>query len=75
MVLAYPQVDIKSEVYIGIPYGMKINEPRDKNDYLLKVEKNIYGLKHAGRTWSKYLHNNLLKRGFKQSAIDPCLFY
>jgi hypothetical protein len=46
-----------------------------KNDYLLKVEKNIYGLKDAGRTWSEYLRNNLLKRGFKQSAINSCLFY
>ncbi len=75
MVLAYPQADIKSEIYIRIPYGMKINEPGDKRDYLLKVEKNIYGLKDAGRTWAEHLRDNLLKRGFKQSSIDQCLFY
>jgi hypothetical protein len=75
MVLAYPQADIKSEIYIRIPFGMKINEPGDKRDYLLKVEKNIYGLKDAGRTWADHLRENLLKRGFKQSAIDQCLFY
>jgi hypothetical protein len=77
MVLAFPQADINPdiEIYIRIPYGMKINEPGDKRDYLLKVEKNIYGLKDAGRTWSEHLRDNLLKRGFKQSVIDQCLFY
>ncbi len=75
MVLAYPQADIKSEVYIRIPYGMKISESGDRKDYLLKVCKNIYGLKDAGRTWSEHLRDNLLKRGFKQSTVDPCLFY
>jgi hypothetical protein len=54
---------------------MKINKPGDKNDYLLKVEKHIYGLKDAERTWAEHLCDNLLKRGFKQSAIDQCLFY
>jgi hypothetical protein len=54
---------------------MKINEPGDKRDYLLKIEKNIYGLKDAGRTCLDHLCDNLLKQGFKQSSIDQCKFY
>lgn len=36
--------------------------------------KNLYGLKDAGRTWYEYLRKGLLKRGWKQSAIDNCVF-
>ena len=42
---------------------------------MLKLKKNIYGLKDAGRTWGLHLSDNLIARGFKQSQVDPCLFY
>jgi hypothetical protein len=33
-------------------------------DYVLKLEKNLYGQKQAGRVWYLHLRKNLLKLGF-----------
>ena len=42
---------------------------------MLKVIKNVYGGKDAGRTWNEFLVDKLLRIGFEQSKFDPCLFY
>jgi hypothetical protein len=42
---------------------------------VLKLEKNLYGQKQAGRVWYQHLNKNLLKLGFKASNIDECVFY
>ena len=75
MILAYPQADLTSDVYMRIPFGLKVSENGDRKEYLLKLMKNIYGLKDAGRTWSEHLRKNLIGRGFVQSRVDPCLFF
>lgn len=41
---------------------------------ILKLCKNLYGLKDVGCTWHEHLHNGLLKHGFKRSLVDLCLF-
>jgi hypothetical protein len=41
----------------------------------LKLEKNLYGQKQAGRVWYLHLKKNLLKLGFKPSQHDECIFY
>ena len=75
MVLAYPQADVKTNIYMKIPFGLKVKESGDKKDYLLKLKRNIYRLKDAGRTWGLHLCNNLIAREFEQSKVDLCLFY
>ena len=62
-------------MYMKIPKGMEV--PHGKNeDYVLKMHKNVYGQKNAGRVWNKYLVDKLVnKLKFKQSAIDECVFY
>ena len=59
------------------PKGFDINiRGKDPNDYVLKIHRNIYGQKQAGRVWYKYLRNKLVNEvGFKQSSIDKCIFY
>ena len=47
----------------------------DRKKYVLKLEKNLYGQKQAGRVWYQHLKKNLLKLGFKASNIDECVFY
>jgi len=42
---------------------------------VLKMFRNIYGQKQAGRVWNKYLHNILLKLGFVQSEVDECVYF
>ena len=71
-VLAYPQADLTKDIYMRIPKGFSVSQP---GDYLLKLKKNIYGLKDAGRTWHEHLKKGLLARGFEQGKVDPCVFY
>jgi len=42
---------------------------------VLKLNKNLYGQKQAGRVWNKHLVRKLKSIGFKQSMIDECVFY
>jgi hypothetical protein len=48
---------------------------QDRKDYVLKLEKNLYGQKQAGRVWYLHLRKNLLKIGFKPSEHDECVYY
>ena len=48
---------------------------QDRKDYVLKLEKNLYGQNQAGRIWYQHLRKNLLKLGFKPSQHDECVFY
>jgi hypothetical protein len=41
----------------------------------LKLEKNLYGQKQAGRVWYLHLKDNLLKLGLKPSEHDECVFF
>ena len=71
-VLAYPQAGLDKDIYMRIPAGYKVSKP---GKYLLKLKKNVYGLKDAGRTWHEHLKQGLLDRHFIQSKVDPCIFY
>jgi hypothetical protein len=74
-VLAFPQAPVEKELYMSIPKGFDIDVGRT-DDYALKLHKNVYGQKQAGRVWNKYLVDKLTKKvGFVQSAVDECVFY
>ena len=56
--------------------GMQLKED-DKKDYVLKINRNIYGQKQAGWVWYKYLLNKLTtevgftsQRLMKESSIE-----
>jgi hypothetical protein len=54
--------------------GIEVDE-QGSEEFALKIRKNIYGQKQAGRIWNKHLVSKLLSVGFKQSMIDKCVFY
>jgi Reverse transcriptase (RNA-dependent DNA polymerase) len=72
-VLAYRQADIECPIYMDIPSQFEYQGSRKGHCLLLK--KNLYRQKQAGRVWNQYLHDGLLARGFRQSAVDMCLYY
>ena len=84
-VAAFPQAPAERELYMKIPAGTQVQmingKPslkvgrKENDDYILKVHKNLYGQKNAGRVWNQYLIKRLFKIGFKQSKIDECVFY
>ena len=69
---AYPKAKIKSSIYLHPPAGVILN--RSKGDMVLKLIRNVYGLKDAGKTWNDFLKKGLIHRGWIQSNIDGCLF-
>ena len=78
-VMAFTQADVERELYMELPKrftmpGTNITyEDRDK--YVLKVVKNLYGQKQAGKVWYDHLRERLTTLGFKQSKHDECVFY
>ena len=74
-VQAYPQAEVPLEdLYVKVPKGIEV-ESGNQNDYVMKVNKNVYGTHQAGRVWNKHLVAKLKSIGFKQSEIDECVFY
>lgn len=79
-VLAYPQAPVKTDIYMKpptVPPGFVIPDlpsPADRSNFVYKLLQNLYGLKDAGKTWYDHLEKGLIKRGWKKSQIDGCLF-
>lgn len=53
-VMAYPQADIKTNIFMRIPQGCTA-PGATPGMTILKICKNLYSLKDAGRTWHEYL--------------------
>ena len=45
------------------------------SDLALQSKKLLFGLKQAGRLWSKLLDTKLRQGGFQQCTTDMCLCY
>jgi hypothetical protein len=73
-ILAYPQAPIEFDMYMELPKGVEMHDGNRKT-HVLKLLKNLYGQKQAGRVWNQHLVKGLLKIGFQQSEIDECVFY
>ena len=44
----------------------------NRKELALKLNKNLYGQKQAGRVWNKFLVEKLQKVGFVQSKYEEC---
>ena len=85
-VLAFPQADLEEDIWMELPIGFEYDDSDDedntgrgrvdpnKSRYLLKLKKNLYGLKQASHNWYQHLKEGLMKRGLTPSAIDSCLY-
>ena len=50
------------------------NKANSKEDYSIKFNKFLYGLKQSGRMWYKHRSEYLLKEGYKNDPICPCIY-
>ena len=84
-VLAFPQAKVRTDIYMHVPEKFEVrngkltlneeaNHPA-KQDGVLKLIQNVYGLSDASYTWNQFVKKGLQKSGFRQSQIDPCLFF
>ncbi len=74
-VMAYPQAPIlEMDIYMELPQGIQVYNSNSR-DHALKLLKNIYGQKQAGRVWNSFLVDKLTSIGFQPSTIKDCVFF
>ena len=71
---AFAQAKLNEQVYVEPPRGF-LPKGINNNEKVLHLQKSLYGLRQAPKTFFDKLSSGLKERGFKQSAIDPCLFF
>ena len=64
-------MDIVIELPDGCEYVCPVTGRKMKHG---RLQKAMYGLKQASNRWNRTFHEYLLKIGFKQHALDPCLY-
>jgi hypothetical protein len=78
-VMAFTQADVESDLYMELPKNFSVPGTKityaDKDKYVLKLVKNLYGQKQAGKVWYDHLKDKLTKLGFIHSKFDECVFY
>lgn len=72
VVTAFLNGILKEEIYMKIPLGINI---KNKESFVCKLNKSLYGLKQAARCWFEVFEKVLLEElGFTSSSKDPCIF-
>jgi hypothetical protein len=75
-VLAYPQADVECDLYCGIPQGFHFSGTQQARSHVLKILKNLYSQKQAGKVWNDYMNHTVIKElGCTRSRVDQCLYY
>ena len=69
---AFAQSTLAEEVYMEIPKDFMTSDKN--NDYVLKLNKSLYGLRQAPLSWFAHLKEHLEQRGLVPSKVDQCLF-
>ena len=73
-VMAYPQAPAEMPLYMQLPQGYQ-RKGISRRTHALKLLRNVYGQKQAGRVWNRYMDQGMREIGFKPSAFDQCLYY
>ena len=72
-VLAFPKSYLDVYVFMELPVVIVVDGNRV--EWVLKLNKELYGLKQASTHWFSLLKTGIERRGFHQSQIYPCVFY
>jgi hypothetical protein len=74
-VLAFPQADVECDLFMQLPRGLVFPKVH-RSTHCLKLKKNLYGSRQAGRVWNQHLVHGLVSTlKFVQSTVDECVFY
>ncbi|KAK2434187.1 putative mitochondrial protein [Trifolium repens] len=77
VVTAYLYGSLDSDIYMKLPEGFNFpnaNRLESREGYSIKLNKSLYGLKQSGSMWYNRLSEYLLKEGYKNDSICPCIF-
>ena len=76
-VTTYLYGSLDNNIYMKILEGYKMPKtynPISRSMYSIKLQRSLYGLKQFGRMWYNCLSEYLLKEGFENNPICPCVF-
>lgn len=62
---------LNEDIYMAHP---QINLDSNNSRKIVKLNKAIYGLKQASRSWYEKVDQCLIELGFKRSNVEPCVF-
>ena len=68
---AFLNGELEEEVYIEQPEGFFLFE---KEDYVCRLKKALYGLKRSPRTWYAHLDGYLHQQGFNNGSVEKNLY-
>ena len=71
-VLTYPQAVLDVDIYMELPQRFTVGP--ESGRYVLKLQKNHYGLKQAGHNWLEKLSSALGILLIYPNKVDPCVF-
>jgi len=75
VVTAYLYDSLENDIYMKLPEGFNLpNKTNSKEDYSIKLNKSLYGLKQSGRMWYNRLSEYLLKEWYKNDPICHCIY-
>ena len=76
-IIAYLYGSIDNDIYIKIPEGFtlpKVVNAKPRSMCSIKLQRSLYGLKQSGHMWYNRLREYLLKEGYANNPICPCIF-
>ena len=77
VITIYLYGSMDNDIYIKIPKGFKLpeaNSTKPRSMYLIKLQRSLYGYKQSGCMWYNHLSEYLLKEGYMNNPICPCIF-
>ena len=77
VITAYLYGSINNDIYMKILEGFKLpeaNNTKPRNTCSIKLQQSLYGLKQSGHMWYNHLIEYLLKEGYENNPICPCIF-
>ena len=75
VVTAYLYGPLDNEINMRVPEGIELKDKKgSREQHCIKLNKALYGLKQSGRMWYNRLSEYLVKEGYKNDPIRPCIF-
>ena len=69
-VMAYCQAPAEMPLYLRLPQGYK-RKGMTRKSHVLKLKRNMYGQKQAGRVWNQYMDQGMKSIGSTPSKYEP----
>ena len=77
VITAYLYGMLENDIYMKVPEGFllpQVNTSQPRNMYSIKLRRSLYDLKQSERMWYNRLSEYLIKDGYINSLICPCVF-